>query len=224
MNSLDDLAGGRVVKPRTAADHIADRLREAIVKGLIEAGTALRQDDLASKFGISRMPVRDALRTLEAEGFVSIHPTRGTFVSLIDTGEIHEIFVLRQLLECAALRLSFPHITTQMLDEADQILDRIEEGADFAQWGMLNLEFHMILYRPCRNKRLLSAIEAQNNAAERYIRFLATITDFRSRSGTEHRDIVAACREGNQTLAVERLTEHLQVGCLTLTDAVENRP
>ncbi|MBA8879580.1 GntR family transcriptional regulator [Phyllobacterium myrsinacearum] len=212
-----------MVKPRTAADHIADRLREAIVKGLIEAGTALRQDDLASKFGISRMPVRDALRALEAEGFVSIHPTRGTFVSLIDTGEIQEIFVLRQILECAALRLAFPHITAEMLDAADRILDRIEEGADFAQWGMLNLQFHMILYRPCGNRRLLSTIEAQNNAAERYIRFLATIKDFRSRSGAEHRDIVAACREGNQTRAIERLTEHLQVGCLTLTDAVENR-
>lgn len=224
MNSLDGIAGRRMVKPRTAADHVADRLREAIVKGLIEAGTALRQDDLATKFGISRMPIRDALRLLEAEGFVSIHPTRGTFVSLIDTGEIREIFILRQLLECAALRDAFPHLTAKVLDDADHILDLIEESTDFSQWGMLNLEFHMILYRPCKNKRLLGVIEAQNNAAERYIRFLSTIRDFRGRSGAEHRDIIAACREGNETLAIERLTCHLQIGCLTLTDAVENRP
>src|SRR5690242_11891132 len=82
--------------PRTVADHVADVLREAIAGGSLPAGTALRQDELARQFQFSRMPVRDALRQLEAEGLVSIHPTRGAFVAGMDRGEIAEIYAVRE--------------------------------------------------------------------------------------------------------------------------------
>ena len=87
MDRLGGLARAAMRKPQTAADHVADILREAVAEGSLKAGTPLRQDELAARFGFSRMPVRDALRLLEAEGIVSIHPTRGAFVASMDAGE-----------------------------------------------------------------------------------------------------------------------------------------
>ncbi|MGO4838093.1 GntR family transcriptional regulator, partial [Rhizobiaceae sp. 2RAB30] len=93
-------------KPQTTADSVATVLREAIASGLLAPDSPLRQDDLAVRFGVSRMPVRDALRLLEAEGIVSIHPTRGAFVAGMDPVEIREIYAVRALLEAEALRLA----------------------------------------------------------------------------------------------------------------------
>src|SRR5262249_10536499 len=95
MDRLRGLSGAAMPKPQTAADQVAGILREAIADGSLPAGTPLRQDDLATRFGFSRMPVRDALRQLEAEGIVSIHPTRGAFVARMDAEEIREIYAIR---------------------------------------------------------------------------------------------------------------------------------
>jgi DNA-binding GntR family transcriptional regulator len=81
-DAIKNLAHKAAAMPRTVADHVADVLREAIAGGSLQAGTVLRQDELARQFQFSRMPVRDALRQLEAEGLVSIHPTRGAWLSL----------------------------------------------------------------------------------------------------------------------------------------------
>jgi DNA-binding GntR family transcriptional regulator len=222
MSPLDRLFGSEMKKPQTAADQVANTLREAIVKGTIASGTALRQDDLATRFGISRMPVRDALRLLEAEGLVAIHPTRGAFVAEMDAVEISEIFTVRELLECAALRLAFPFFTDEILDEVERAQDRIDEEPDVARWGILNLAFHMALYNPCRNTRLLSIIEAQHGAADRYVRIFLSNGDFRCLSHSGHRAIIAACRQGDEVLAVQALAEHLQDGRQKLIGSIRN--
>src|SRR5215470_13449402 len=108
MDRLGGLTGRALDRPQTVADHVAKILREAIAEGSLAAGTPLRQDELAARFGVSRMPVRDALRLLEAEGIVSIHPTRGAFVARLDASEIGEIYAVRELLEVEALRLAIP--------------------------------------------------------------------------------------------------------------------
>ena len=108
MDRLSGLAAAKLHPPQTVADRIADILREAIAEGSLKTGTPLRQDELAARFGFSRMPIRDALRRLEAEGIVSIHPTRGAFVAQMDAAEIREIYAVRELLEAEALRLALP--------------------------------------------------------------------------------------------------------------------
>ncbi|QND55219.1 GntR family transcriptional regulator (plasmid) [Phyllobacterium sp. 628] len=221
MDPLDKLTGSRIEKPQTAADHVATTLREAIVKGSVAAGTALRQDDLASRFSISRMPIRDALRILEAEGLVSIHPTRGAFVAKMDTTEIREIFTIRVLLEVEALRLAFPKLSRDVLDQADHALNRIDEERDVSRWGILNLAFHMALYRECRNARLLTLIEAQHNAADRYVRVLLSDAEFHTRSDTEHRAILNACNQNNEALALQLLAKHLNDGCQKLIKSLK---
>ncbi|MGX1787311.1 GntR family transcriptional regulator [Bosea sp. NPDC055332] len=210
-------------KPQTVAEQVAGVLREAIADGSLAAGTTLRQDDLAEQFGFSRMPVRDALRQLEAEGLVSIHPTKGAHVAAMDGVEIAEIYALRELLECEALRLSVPAIAAAKLDEADDVLRRIDAEPDVGRWGALNRAYHLALYSACGNGRLLTMIDAHHNAADRYVRILLSNFDYRSRSQAEHRDLLAACRQRDAGRAVHVLRQHLVEGSQTLVAAIEER-
>lgn len=209
-----------VQRPQTLADQVAKVLREAIVDGGLAAGSSLRQDDLAERLGFSRMPIRDALRQLEAEGLVEIHPTRGAHVASMDATEIREIYLLRELLECEALRLSLPRLSAARLDEAAVALARIDADPDVGHWGVLNRAFHLALYSASGNARLLGLIEAHHNAADRYVRILLSNLDYRHRSQSEHRDLLAAARRGDVEAAVAALRRHLVEGMETLVTAL----
>ena len=206
-------------RPQTVAEQVANVLREAIADGSLADGTALRQDDLALRFGFSRMPIRDALRQLEAEGIVQIHPTKGAQVARMDATEIREIFALRDLLESQALNLSVPTLGSEKLDEAAQVLARIDAEPDVARWGALNRTFHLALYSACGNARLLALIEAHHNAADRYVRMLLSSLDYRGVSQAEHRELLAACRKRDTAEAVRVLKKHLCDGMETLAKA-----
>ena len=206
-------------RPQTVAEQVANVLREAIADGSLADGTMLRQDDLALRFGFSRMPIRDALRQLEAEGIVQIHPTKGAQVARMDATEIREIFALRDLLESQALNLSVPTLGSEKLDEAAQVLARIDAEPDVARWGALNRTFHLALYSACGNARLLGLIEAHHNAADRYVRMLLSSLDYRGVSQAEHRELLAACRKRDTAEAVRVLKKHLCDGLETLAKA-----
>jgi len=221
MDRLGGLARAAMRKPQTAADHVADILREAIAEGSLKAGTPLRQDELAARFGLSRMPVRDALRLLEAEGIVSIHPTRGAFVASMDAGEIADIYAVRELLESEALRLSLPHLSEEKLNEACAALDQIDVEPDVGRWGALNRAFHLALYSACGNARLLALIDAQHGAGDRYVRILLSNLDYRARSQSEHRKLLAACRKRDAERAQTWLAKHLRDGSKTLVKSIK---
>jgi len=219
--AMDGLsADAAAPKPQTVADRIAAILREAIAAGSLPAGTPLRQDELAQRFGFSRMPIRDALRQLDAEGVVTIHPTRGAFVARMDSREIAEIFAVRALLEREALRLALPKLGDDDLRRAAVLLDQLDAEADVARWGALNRDFHLALYRPCGNARLIDLIDAQHRAADRYVRVLLANLDYRNRSQHEHRKLLAACRKGAEEKGLSWLSRHLSDGSARLIASI----
>jgi len=220
MDHLSGLAASVMDRPQTVADRVAGVLREAIAERTLKPGTALRQDELAARFGFSRMPIRDALRQLEAEGIVTIHPTRGAFVAQMDGREIREIYAVRELLEVEALRLALPGLTDADLDAAAAVLDQIDAEPDVGRWGTVNREFHLALYGACGNARLLGLIEAQHNAADRYVRVLLSNLDYRARSQAEHRKLLAACRRRNADQATSWLARHLGDGSKALVRSI----
>jgi len=205
-----------IPKPRTAADNVADVLRENIVKGTLHGGEALRQDELAEQFGVSRMPVRDALRQLDAEGLVTVHPTRGCFVALLDPNEIREIYSLRELVESEALQLAFPTYSSAVLDNANTILAKIDNNVDVGNLNSLNSDFHMMFYRGCNNSRLISLIESLHRASDRYVRMFMSDDEYGNVSQNEHRDILSACQKNDVRLAVNALKHHLNRGASKL--------
>ena len=161
-----DDGSGEVGGGCTAAT-LTQALRADIAEGRLEPGVALRQDELAGRFHTSRIPVREALRTLEAEGLVTYAPNRGAVVRVVSAVQTLEMLEVRIALECHALRLAVPLAAECDLAAARQILlayDAAPEAATAAAtWAAMNWQFHWSLYLPSGCSRLLEAIERNFN-------------------------------------------------------------
>src|SRR5690606_21343535 len=130
---------------QTVVTMTLEALRERILRGDYPEGAPLRQDAIAAEFGVSRIPVREALRQLEAEGLVTINPHQGATVSSLSIEEVRELFELRALIESDLLRRAIPHLTPEDIERAEEILVKYEEAfrqGDVSAWGELNWEFN----------------------------------------------------------------------------------
>ncbi|TBR24884.1 MAG: GntR family transcriptional regulator [Reyranella sp.] len=212
------------LKPQTVGDQITASIRSAIIDGKLPPGEVLRQDDLATRFGFSRMPIRDALRQLETEGLVSIHPTKGAQVARLDVVELREIYGMRVILETGALRLSCANLDAPRLEAAARLLDQMSGEADAARLSDLNQAFHATLYELCGNGRLLSHIDLYLKAVDRYVRILLSAVDYQPQSHRDHQAILDACRDGDADKAEAALRQHLTRGSARLLSALGANP
>lgn len=197
---------------------VADVLREAILRGILVAGQQLRQDEIARELGVSHIPVREALRQLEAEGLVRLRPYRGFEVSELSPEEVEELYEIRIPLECQALRLALPHLTDEDVERAERILDAIDAEDDPSTWSELNTEFHAVLYAPSRRQRLLNLIRTLRTNVDRYLRLYISVMQRKEYSQREHRKILEAVRRRDAAGAVAALEEHLGIACRMLVD------
>jgi DNA-binding GntR family transcriptional regulator len=207
----------------STADLIATSLRADIMQGKLKSEQPLRQDEIAARFGVSKIPVREALSQLKAEGLVAFHPNRGAAVSKLSVAEADEIFVMRIALETAALRRAIPHLTIADLARAEQILRAIDQEQNFARWGQLNLEFHATLYHAADLPRLMESVKTLHIKVARYLAIYLAGMDYQTASQSEHRDILEACRRGNIEAATAHLTQHLQSASSHLTSVLDHR-
>jgi len=226
MTSDDQL--GRIIdaaRPawRTSAGFVVDTLRRAIVSGAIPGGQAIRQEDLAARFGVSRMPVREALRRLEAEGLVDFVPHKGAVVASLSAEDAEEIAAMRVAAETLALRRSLPRLTPEDLDRAAAVLEEMEAETDIARFGELNRRFHLTLYAASSGKRLLQHVQSLHDAADRYLRVAITGLDYESRSAEEHRALLAACRAGDAGRAQALLATHIESAGRSLGDLLRSQ-
>lgn len=196
-------------KDRDQTQTVADRLRARIISGELAAGQPLRQEAIADAYGVSRMPVREALRLLQAEGLVEIVLNRGASVAAIDARDLAEIHDMRVLAECLALRHAIPELTESRIDLAERIQDELET-APIEAFGTFNKCFHMTLYEACGRPRLLAHISLLHDAADRYLRIAIRQLDYAERSGLEHRALIAACRSRDAHAAEEILHNHIR--------------
>lgn len=190
---------------------ILDRLRKAIMSGELQSGQALRQDELATLFGTSKIPVREALQRLEGEGLVKSFPHRGVHVSELSLAELREITEIRIDLESRALRLAIPNFDKATIREATRILDEAERDKDYlAHWGGHNWAFHSTTYKPANRPRLLEMIAALHGHTERYLQLQVAMLDYRKTGEREHREILRLAARGDTKNAVARLAEHIE--------------
>jgi DNA-binding GntR family transcriptional regulator len=193
----------------SAPDSVRERLRAAIRSGELAPGLQLKQDELAERFGISRIPVREALRQLEVEGYVTIHPNRGAIVAQLRLDEILELMEIRIALECHALRIAVPQMSDDDLETAERILRSYDAAPDPETWGEMNWAFHDTLYAPCNRPKLLAMIEANYGHVSRFIRGMISRTVGKERPQREHYELIAACRKGDVDRAVRLLDAHI---------------
>jgi DNA-binding GntR family transcriptional regulator len=198
---------------RTISAAVAEDLRRRIVDGEFKAGFQLRQDALASEFGVSRIPVREALMQLEAEGLVKIHPHRGAIVSELSTEEVQELFELRALLEPRLLEASAPHLTEADYDKLNRILQEYSaelRANHVRRWGELNTEFHRLLYQHARQPRAQAIVANLLQDCDRHTRLQLSLTDGMRRAEIEHAELLRLCSNGKVTAACALLKTHIE--------------
>jgi len=198
---------------RTISASVAEELRRRIVDGEFEAGFQLRQEALAVEFGVSRIPVREALVQLEAEGLVKIHPHRGAIVSALSPAEVEELFALRALLEPRLLKASAPHLTESDYGRLRGILREYSSelhAMHVSRWGELNREFHLVLYQHAGQPRSLSIVANLLQECDRHTRLQLALTDGRARAEAEHDELLRLCIGGQFGTACKLLKSHIE--------------
>ena len=195
-----------------ASQRVADHLREAILDGDIGPGQRVRQAVVAEQFGASRLPVREALRMLEAEGLIEHEANKGARVPLLDMHEVDIIYQMRERLEPLALSQSIPHLTAGDMRALEQIQDEIETNSDVRGFLQLDRQFHLLTYSGCHFDQLTSMVTRLWNSTQHYRRA------FVSSSGpgrmwvinSEHRLLLDAIERHDTTDAERYLSGHIR--------------
>ncbi len=212
---------------QSLASAVAEKLREQIISGELHEGEQLRQDSIAAQFQVSRIPVREALRHLEAEGLITIVANRGAVVSALSPAEIEEMFEIRAVLECHVLRQAVPRLREPDFRNAEEILREYEQAleheADIAQWGQWNWRFHSVLYAPAQRPVLLALLKTLNNNCDRYTRLHLLVTRDQHRAGQAHRELLEACRTGDADRACKVLWQHIADAGHYLKEFIQSR-
>ncbi|MDT8902598.1 GntR family transcriptional regulator [Anaeroselena agilis] len=194
---------------RTLPGMIANILREEIIAGGLSGGVQLKQEELATKFSVSLSVVREALKSLEAEGLVRFYPNRGAVVSELSADEAREIFDIRLFLELGALELAIPNLTETDIAAAGSILCKADAEPHGRHWGELNWQFHETLYRAAGRPKLLTLIQTMHNNVERYMRLYLSTMNYQAKSQAEHRELLQACARQDVAAAQALLRRHM---------------
>ncbi|NLP40914.1 MAG: GntR family transcriptional regulator [Veillonellaceae bacterium] len=192
---------------------VCEALREAIISGVLKPGERLMEIQLAEELGVSRTPVREAIRKLELEGFVIMILRRGTYVADLSIKDINEVFEVRTSLEVLAAGLATERITDDELEKMERLLvhigEYIEKG-DMDKIVEADSQFHDILYQATRNDRLVQII---SNLREQLTRFRSISMAYPGRLKNtleEHSRLVEALAARDQQLAERLATEHME--------------
>lgn len=198
-------------EPRhTAYEAVLNAVREAILNGALRGGTRLVQADLASHFGVSNTPVREALRQLATEGLVQFDSYRGAAVATPSAADVIEVYELLLLLEPVIVRKAAERITPEQVAELGALDERMRATTEISQWVPLNRAFHATIHEAAASARLASIIAALMDASTVQVAaLLAAGTIDLKRGNVEHGRIVNALARGNADRAVDVVTKHL---------------
>lgn len=224
-NLLDDLHLPQINR-MTTSDHIAQALKAAIIEGAIPPGKPLRQDEIAAQFTVSKIPVREALKRLEAEGLVTIERNRGAVVAGFSPDEIKEYVEIRAALEFFAAQEAASHISRDSLDLAWSYMDSFRLEDHSGRRSELNWLFHSTLYRDANRPILMAELRSLYDKLERYVRaLLAMNPDEPIRANIDHVGILEAFRRKDADAAAQLTRAHvLEAGASLITYIKTNRP
>ncbi|MDJ0324632.1 GntR family transcriptional regulator [Cryobacterium sp. PH31-AA6] len=192
----------------TARNRIADSIRASILAGEYPPDTRIRQEDVAERFGASRLPVREALRILESDGLVRLVANTGAWVNRLTLAECEEIYQTRERIEPLLLRYAMPHLDDAMINRLDELARAMEETTDVEEFLRLDREFHLASYAPSDTRILGDLVRRLWNSTQYYRRTYAMLLDDDRRRimHDEHHMLTAALREGD-ALGAERVVE-----------------
>ncbi|MET8325751.1 GntR family transcriptional regulator [Streptomyces sp. NPDC005181] len=195
-----------------ASERVAAYLRQAILSGEIPPGSRIRQEEIAEQLGASRLPVREALRMLEAEGLTQLEVNKGARVPAFDRVQLDVIYEMRERMETLALRLSLPCLTADQEAELQDLQDRIEASADVASFLDLDRQFHLLTYAGCPSGELLASVTRLWNSTQHYRRafMLHNAEQRRSIVHAEHRLLLDAIARRDEVDCERFLSGHIR--------------
>lgn len=204
----DSATAGRsdFVRPKTAQQAVAEALRRDITSGKLAPGSWIVQEALAEQFGMSRIPVREALKTLEAEEYITYVPHSGYRVAQLGLDELVEVFRIRDILEAELIRDAMPAVTDEIIDamrEQMAVMDRAAADADLIAVGLANRQFHFLTFEASRMARTKRIVTQLWNTADAYRPMYAHLMNLEQVNG-EHVLLVdaMAARDIDRALAV----------------------
>jgi DNA-binding GntR family transcriptional regulator len=197
---------------QTREEYVAAQLRRLITQGHIAPGEQIDQSDLAEQLGVSRSPVRDAVRRLAAEGLLCINPHRQAFVPRLTRAEVAEIYHILANLEGLAAFLAVPKMRPNDLQALHALHQQMEGDLGPDQWVKLNARFHSAICDLADSPRLTGIIDnlrTLRQVASPYAREYVTLPENRKKALSSHLKILEACENRNSALAQHESTQHL---------------
>ncbi|MCW1966774.1 MAG: GntR family transcriptional regulator [Anaerolineae bacterium] len=195
---------------QTVPDVLVEILRNEIIRGNFKPGERLRLRDLADRYKVSTMPVREALQLLQIEGLVSGEARKGMTVTELTAAELEDIYDMRASLEAMATRVAVSKITAETLSAMSDVqfqLEANDQQKDVVKVVELNAQFHKLLYAASQRPHLCSNIEMLRRRISHY--FNAYMSNLGAYAMQEHHAIIEACQNGNATLAAEIVYQHV---------------
>ena len=194
----------------TTASALAQRLREAIDAGQWKPGELLRQEQIAAEYGVSRIPVREALAQLQTEGLLEVAHYRGARVSRPRAEEVDELFDLRLLVEGDLLMRALEQHDQRSLRELKRLQDALEDADDRLGWIAGDIAFHEALYAPAGRPRSLALFRQLRAPIDRFSAQVLGPGARKQGWADEHRQLITAVAAGDATAARAILEQHLQ--------------
>lgn len=192
----------------TMQEHVLALIRESITSGALHPGSQLIQEDLAHEFAVSRVPVREALRALTAEGLVEHFPHRGFFVAELSVADLAEVYRLRALIERDVLLKAAALITADDARAIEELLRGVEEAQGPAAIAEANRRFHFAIFDVARSPRAVRILEQLWDATDAYRAMYFTLPDSAERIASEHRDLWRAVAQGDGARAASIQDTH----------------
>jgi len=203
---------GNPALQRSLAEGVTARIRHEILSGGIRPGERLRLRTLEELLGISHIPIREALRQLEAEGLVENIPQRGAIATRISVAELTDVYDLRKLLEPLVAARAIESISEERLGEIRYALgemDAIEEGWRSPLFANLHRKFHWAILEPGATKVIEQVLRQLWQTSERYVRFSVTVGSGGAMADEQHRHLYSAARKRDPDLFASELVAHL---------------
>lgn len=200
-------------RPLTIAQSVAAHIREQILKREISGGEPLRQEAIAKSLGTSIIPVREALRQLEAEGLVELQTHRGAVATNLTLDQALEWIHLRRLIETDLIGRAIDKMTDKHIDEAERILgkfdDALDRGRNIDHWSEYNWEFHSALYAAAGRPETMKVLATLHKKCDRYIRLQLLGGDHIDRAEKEHAELIRLCRKQSKRAAKALMHQHI---------------
>ena len=207
-------------------DVVYNTLREAILKGELKPGERLMELQLASKLGVSRTPIREAIRMLELEGLAVTIPRKGAEVAKMTVKDMEDVLEVREALDELAAKIACNKITEEQLQTLSKVKDAFEESTkttDIKQIAMYDEKFHDVIYESTGNVRQVNLLNNLREQIYRYsVEYLKNVEAY-PRLIEEHETILKALQDRNQELVVEAMRDHVENQATAVTQIIRTQ-